>query len=119
MSTVIPGGGGGRAGGRLILITGRRPATMKVERSGHRPTRSNRGMMRPTTAILLAVSLSFPPASALAQRPGPATAAAASAATQALPPAKVPEPQFVSAGIELSGPTPIAERAVRELRGDE
>ncbi len=76
-------------------------------------------MMRPTTAILLAVSLSLPPASALAQRPAPANAAAASATTQALPPAKVPEPQFVSAGIELSGPTPIAERVVRELHGDE
>ena len=66
-------------------------------------------MMRPTTAILLAVSLSFPPASALAQDPAP---------TLSLPAAKVPEPQFVSAGIELSGPTPVAERVLRSEDGE-
>jgi membrane-bound lytic murein transglycosylase D len=66
--------------------------------------------MRPTTAILLILSLSTP-ASALAQRPAPASVAAAAA--QALPPARVPEPTFVSAGIELSGPTPTAERVLQ------
>ena len=69
-------------------------------------------MTRPTPAILLAVSLLFLSAPARAQRPAPASAAT-SATTQALPPATVPEPTFVSAGIELSGPTPIAERVLR------
>jgi membrane-bound lytic murein transglycosylase D len=69
--------------------------------------------MRPTTAILLSVFLTTLAPDALAQRPRPVLVAAASE-PQALPPAKVPEPQFVGAGIELSGPTPTAERVLHE-----
>jgi membrane-bound lytic murein transglycosylase D len=68
--------------------------------------------MRPTTAILLSLSLISLAPRAVAQRPRPVMIAAASASTQALPPAKIPEPQLVSAGIELSGPTPTAERVL-------
>ncbi len=74
--------------------------------------------MRPTTAILLSVSLLSLAPRAVAQRPRPVMIAAASATTQALPPAKVPEPQFVSAGIELSGPTPTAERVLHGEDGE-
>jgi membrane-bound lytic murein transglycosylase D len=73
--------------------------------------------MRPTTAILLFVSAISVSQTALAQRPAPATAAS-SATTQALPPAKVPEPTFVSAGIRLSGPTPTVERLLHGEDGD-
>ncbi len=74
--------------------------------------------MRPTTAILLSVSLTTLAPPALAQRPRPVLIAAASEPPQALPPAKVPEPQFVSAGIELSGPTPTAERVLHAEDGE-
>jgi len=72
--------------------------------------------MRPTTAILLPVSLLSLAVPALAQAPAQA---AASAAQLALPPAKVPEPSLVPAGIEIAGPVPTAERALEaEIDGE-
>ncbi len=71
---------------------------------------SSRGEMRPTTAILLCVSMLTAGAPALAQ--APAQVAATRAATQALPPAKVPEPALVPAGIAVAEPTPTAERVL-------
>src|SRR5512140_178280 len=118
MSTVTAGVAGDRAGGRPILIRGQRPATMRSSGPAPGRPRSRRGEMRPTTAILLFVSLTTLAPSALAQRPRPVMIAAAIEAPQALPPAKVPEPQFVSAGIELSGPTPTAERVLHGEDGE-
>jgi membrane-bound lytic murein transglycosylase D len=67
--------------------------------------------MRPTSStILLSMSMLSLGAPALAQ--APAHAAAVSAAAQALPPAAVPEPSLVEAGIEVTRPTPTAERAL-------
>jgi membrane-bound lytic murein transglycosylase D len=68
--------------------------------------------MRPTTAVLLLISLLSPGLPARGQ--GPAQAAAAQrAATQALPPAAVPEPALVPAGIAApADPRPVAERAL-------
>jgi membrane-bound lytic murein transglycosylase D len=68
--------------------------------------------MRSTTAVLLSIftlSLGAP-----ARGQGPAQAAAAQrAATQALPPAAVPEPALVPAGIAApADPRPVAERAL-------
>lgn len=67
--------------------------------------------MRPRTAILFPLSLLSLAAPALAQAPAQA-AAAASAAAQALPPAAVPEPGLVAAGIEQADLTPTAQRAL-------
>jgi membrane-bound lytic murein transglycosylase D len=67
--------------------------------------------MRPRTAILFPLSVLSLAAPALAQAPAQA-AAAASAAAQALPPAAVPEPGLVAAGIEIADPTPTAQRAL-------
>ncbi len=70
--------------------------------------------MRPTPAILLSVFLFSP----LAQAQASVRAAAVATAAQALPPANVPEPTLVSAGIELSGPTPTADRALQDDDAD-
>lgn len=67
--------------------------------------------MRPTrSTILLSTCVLSLGAPALAQ--APAHAAAVSAAAQALPPAAVPEPSLVAAGIRVAPPTPTAERAL-------
>jgi membrane-bound lytic murein transglycosylase D len=71
---------------------------------------SSRGVMRPTTAILLTFSVPFLAVPALAQ--APVQAAAASAATHALPPAEVPDLVLVPAGASLALPPPVAERLV-------
>jgi membrane-bound lytic murein transglycosylase D len=68
--------------------------------------------MRPTTAILLSISLWSLGVPALAQAPAQA-AAAQRAATQAIPPGAVPEPELVPSSIAApADPRPVAERAL-------
>lgn len=90
---------------------GRMPVTMDLQRRAQGGPKSTRGAMRPiTSTFLLSISMLSLGAPALAQ--APAHSAAVSAAAQAIPPAAIPEPSLVDAGIQPYRATATAERAL-------
>ncbi len=90
---------------------GRMPVTMDLQRRAQGGPESTRGAMRPiSSTFLLSISMLSLGAPALAQ--APAHSAAVSAAAQAIPPAVIPEPSLVDAGIQPYRATATAERAL-------